>query len=66
MIASLNTASAKIYQFTARKRDGASRTEGGAQVIALRPVAPAPKIAFCVGASYHDDAIAEEARARQA
>lgn len=65
MTASLNTASAKIYPFTARKRDAAPRRAERAQVVALRPVAT-PEIAYCVGASYHDDAIAEEARARKA
>lgn len=60
MIAKLSMSSAKIYQFTARKREGSVARTGGAQVVALRP-ALAPVIQW--GASYHDDAIAEAARA---
>lgn len=65
MIASLNAPSARVYQFTARKReDTAPVARGRAEVIELRPAA-SPAVVFCVGASYHEDAIAEEARARR-
>lgn len=60
----VNNQSAKILQFHARPR-GTSAAQGGqAQVIELRP-APA-SVVYCPIVSYHEAAIAEEARARRA
>lgn len=65
MAHSMNTATAKIYQFPARKRASSTALPGDAQVIELRPAA-APAVVYCAGSSYHEAAIAEEARARKA
>ena len=64
MIAGANTGSARIYQFTARKRSESSGTRQDAQVIELRRPA-ALEIVYSAGSWYHEAAVAEE-RARKA
>ncbi|HMO31267.1 DUF2735 domain-containing protein [Enterovirga sp.] len=64
MALGMNTATAKIYQFPVRRRSGAAVAQGTAQVVELRPAAP--QIVWGAGSSYHEAAIAEEARARKA
>lgn len=65
MAHSMNTATAKIYQFPVPKRTSSAALAGDAQVIELRPAA-APEIVYCAGSSYHEAAIAEDMRSRKA
>lgn len=65
MSPNLNATSAMIYRFATRRRGLASPRGGNVQVVTLRPVPSLPDAACCIGATYHDDAIAEKARSRK-
>lgn len=65
MTAPLAFESAKIYQFTPRRRDNAEGSRGRGELVTLRP-APAPVApAICFDSWYHEAAMREEAQARK-